>query len=87
MQEAVVLFNGIHIPDSVTKRALAWAKDNHAALKAIFLQGGETDESYGFPSDLDRAQELSTTSDATTDDTQLIDAKRRIFESSAAIEN
>ena len=80
MSVGIILFNGIHYPFSVVSQATGWAIQSGSPLKAIFLQEKEKDEGYGFPSDLDEAQELSTTDDSNVSDERIIKSNMRMLE-------
>lgn len=81
----IAIFNGIHYPFAVSEEAITWAKKSGEELKGIFLVATEKDEGYGFPSDLDTAQELETTNDANKADENIINANIRTFTHAAAI--
>ena len=72
MKKGYIIFNGIRFPYYLVDHAIAWAEKNKAGLSAIFLKGGEEEEGYPFPSDLDSAEKLKNKEDAEKDDEALI---------------
>lgn len=80
MPVAALLFNGLHFSSSVMEAGIQWAQTNRAAIRGIFLFKPEKSEGYGFPSDLDAAQELSATSEANADDRKIIQASMEILQ-------
>jgi len=72
MKKGYIIFNGIRFPYYLVDHAIAWAEKNKAALYAVFLKGGEEEEGYPFPSDLDAAEKLMNKEDAEKDDDALI---------------
>ncbi|MBC7902806.1 MAG: hypothetical protein H7Y27_05260 [Gemmatimonadaceae bacterium] len=87
METGVLLFNGIHYPVKVVDQAMEWAKQNGKELTAIFLQESEEKEGYGFPSDLDKAQELNTTEDINRSDDNLVENNIKMIAHAAKISN
>jgi hypothetical protein len=79
----VVLFNGIHFPLSVMDKAITYAKQTGDSLEGIFIEESEKKEGYGFPSDLDEAQELNTTEDAVTSDRRIIESNMKLLQHAA----
>jgi hypothetical protein len=73
MQSVLVIFNGIKFPYYLMEHAVSQAKAHSASLHAIFLRAKEeTDEGYGFPSDLDQAVTLTDAENAESDDNRII---------------
>ena len=73
MKQAFVIFTGINFSHELAAHAINWAADNRSPLHALFLKAAtEKEEGYGFPSDLDAAEKLTTHRDAERDDLKLI---------------
>jgi hypothetical protein len=73
MKSAFVIFNGIRFPFNLMDKAMDWAVAHQASLTAIFLHSSEQlEEGYGFPSDIDAAEELNTDADAERSNETLI---------------
>jgi hypothetical protein len=88
MEKAILLFNGIKLPFALTDRAFSWARQSKAEVVAVFLRAkNDSAEGYVFPSDLDAAENLTTTDEAGASHEQLIDSNVRIIENQAAREN
>lgn len=87
MPQAILLFNGIFFSFTTVSRAFAWARQSGGTIDAIFLQAkNEEEEGYGFPSDIDGAENLYTNKDAENEDEQIIRNHMRILEREAADE-
>lgn len=87
MPLAILLFNGIHFSSNVMEAGIQWAKKNKAPLRALFIFQAEQSEGYGFPSDLDIAQESSSTKDANADDRNIIKSSMEILQHACKNEN
>ena len=72
MKKGYIIFNGIRFPYYLVDHAIAWAEKNKTGLVALFLKGGEQEEGYPFPSDLDAAEKLKNKEDAEKDDEAII---------------
>ena len=87
MPQAIIFFNGIYFSFTAVTRAFAWARQTGGTIEAIFLKAkNEEDEGYGFPSDLDEAENLYTNKDAENADEQIIQNHMRMLEREAAVE-
>jgi hypothetical protein len=87
MPQAVLLFNGIYYSFTAESRAFSWAQKTGGSIEAIFLKAkNEEDEGYGFPSDLDAAENLYTDKDAENEDEQIIRNHMNMIERDAASE-
>ncbi len=87
MPQAILLFNGIYFSFTAVSRAFAWARQSGGTIDAIFLQAkNEEEEGYGFPSDIDAAENLYTNKDAENEDEQNIRNHMRMLEREAADE-
>ena len=87
MPRAILLFNGIYFSFTAVGRAFAWARQNGGTIEAIFLKAkNEDEEGYGFPSDLDAAENLYTEKDAENADEQIIRNHIHILEREAVVE-
>ena len=85
MPQAIVLFNGIYFSFTAVSRAFAWARETGGTIEAIFLKAKkEEEEGYGFPSDLDEAENLYTNKDAERADEQIIRNHMSMLEREAA---
>ena len=85
MPQAIVLFNGIYFSFTAVSRAFAWARETGGTIEAIFLTAkNEDEEGYGFPSDLDEAENLYTNKDAERADEQIIRNHMSMLEREAA---
>ncbi len=73
MKQALAIFTGIHFSHYLADHAIAWAAQTKVELHILFLRAGrEKEEGYGFPSDLDAAEKLTTHKEAEKDDLKLI---------------
>ena len=73
MNQVLVIFTGINFSHAVADKAIAWAVSNKTSIQALFLKAKkEKEEGYGFPSDLDAAEKLTTHKEAEKDDLKLI---------------
>lgn len=82
-----MIFNGIRFSFPLVDRAFDWAREDKGSLIAIFLKAGkEKKEGYVFPSDLDEAEDLSTTQEAGDDNAIVIDTNIRRLERRAGDE-
>ena len=87
MPKAIILFNGIYFSFTAVSRAFAWARGTGGIIEAIFLKTkNEDEEGYGFPSDLDEAENLYTNKDAEKADEQIIQNHISMLEREAAME-
>jgi len=87
MPQAILLFNGIYFSFTAVSRAFAWAHQTGGTIEAIFLKAkNEDDEGYGFPSDLDEAENLYTNKDAERADDQIIRNHMKMLEREAVVE-
>ena len=81
MKKALVLFTGINFSHEMAERAFDWAVQNKASVQIIFLKASrEKEEGYGFPSDLDAAEKLTTRREAEEDDLKLIKDYQKILD-------
>jgi hypothetical protein len=88
MAEATILFNGIKYSFAVVEKAFTWARLNKGKLKAIFLRAKkEPAEGYIIPSDLDAAENLTSTDDAKSSHIAIIESNMRMLEHAAAAEH
>src|SRR5687768_7477043 len=88
MAKGVLLFNGVAYPFTVVDKAFAWSKQSGSSLKALFLHSDEeTPEGYVFPSDLDVAENLSTTEDAEIANLRIIESNIRMIKNQASSEH
>ena len=88
MAKGVLLFNGVAYPFPVVDKAFAWSKQGGGSLKALFLHSGkETPEGYVFPSDLDAAENLSTTDEAEAANLRIIESNIRMLKNQASSEH
>lgn len=88
MAKAAMIFNGIRFSFEVANRAISWAKQHDASLVAVFLKAKkEVKEGYIFPSDLDVAENLSSTEDAEISNIRVIESNILILEHQATSEN
>jgi hypothetical protein len=84
MSATAMIFNGLHFYLPVAERAFARAKQGNGQVIAIFLKARyEKKEGYGFPDDLNLAEDLATDKDADTDDAKIIESNRRLLEHQA----
>lgn len=59
MPTGIYLINGISSSYHVIDAAIKWAEQNKASLTGIYIYSGEKNaESYGFPSDIEKAETL-----------------------------
>lgn len=73
MKSALIIFNGLKFPYYVVEYALAQIKQQNASLHNLFLKATkEISENYGFPSDLQVAEEITNREDAQKDDMNII---------------
>ena len=73
MKQALAIFTGIKFSHYLADHAIAWAAQNKVQLHVLFLKASrEKEEGYGFPSDLDAAEKLTTHEEAEKDDLKLI---------------
>ena len=80
MNKVLVIFTGINFSNYMAEYAANWASRNNAVVSALFLKAsGEKKEGYGFPSDLDSAEDLSNRKDAEKDDLKLINDYQKIL--------
>ena len=87
MPQAILLFNGIYFSFTAVTRAFAWARQAGGTIEAIFLKAkNEDEEGYGFPSDIDEAENLYTNKDAESADEQIILNHMRMLEREAVVE-
>ena len=87
MAKSILLFNGIYYSFTAVSRAFAWAKQTGGSLEAIFLRSeNEEAEGYGFPSDLDAAEDLNSNQDAENEDDRIIHHHMEMLERNAAEE-
>ena len=87
MPKSIILFNGIYFSFIAVSRAFAWARGTGGTIEAIFLKTkNEDEEGYGFPSDLDEAENLYTNKDAEKADEKIIQNHMRMLEREAAME-
>ena len=86
MEQIVVIFNGIKVPDHLVNAAISKAKEHGTALLALFLAGEKRDEGYIFPSDLDAAQDDTDADDAERADMRVIRSKMKVLEGTAKFE-
>ncbi len=85
MPQAILLFNGIYFSFTAVSRAFAWARQTGGTIEAIFLKSkNEEEEGYGFPSDLDAAENLYSDKDAEKEDEQIIRNHMSMLEREAA---
>ncbi len=75
MSTAAIIFNGIHfyqpVADAAFKRAAAYGDE----VQVLFLKcKHESEEGYGFPSDMDAAENLTTGKDADAADNRIIES-------------
>ena len=86
MEQIVVIFNGIKVPDHLVNAAISKAKESGSGLLALFLAGEEKDEGYIFPSDLDAAQDDTDADDAERADMRVIRSQMKVLEGTAKVE-
>ena len=73
MKSALIIFNGLKFPYYLVEYALVQTKQQNATLHTLFLKAKkEISENYGFPSDLQVAQEITDREDAQKDDMSII---------------
>ena len=88
MVKGVLLFNGLAYPFPVVDAAFAWSKQRGASLVALFLRAcGEQSEGYVFPSDLDAAEDLSSTEDAEAANLRVIESNILMLQHHASSEH
>lgn len=87
MKTALVIFNGIQFPFTLAEQAIAWAKTNDAGIEALFLVGEEPGEGYGFPSDLNAAENLTDKEDAEKDNLRIVRSQVKLLEDMAKTDN
>ena len=84
MKSAYILFNGIRFPFELMDEAIQWANENNATLTAIFLHSSEQDdEGYGFPSDIDAAEDFKDDNDAQQSNEALLRRYVKVFQDAA----
>lgn len=87
MKTALVIVNGIKFPYFLVDQAIAWAKQEDAALHALFLTSGkEVPEEYAFPSDIDLAETLKNTEDTEKASARIIRDQMVLFKGMAKTE-
>jgi hypothetical protein len=87
MPVVAIIFNGIHFYLPVATAAFARAKQSNGKVVAVFLKAvRENGEGYGFPSDLNLAENLTTTTDADNDDRKIIESNMRLLEHQAIMD-
>jgi hypothetical protein len=85
MAKAVFLINGAGIPYHVVDAAIGWAKENNGDLLGVFVFSDQRRaESYGFPSDIEKAETLVEEEDAESDLHKLVSHNRQYAEKTAA---
>src|SRR5262245_29156388 len=73
MKKFMIIFNGINLPYHVIDYAINKAKENTAALSALFLQGKhEPSKGYGFPGDLGSTETWASDAEAVKQDEEII---------------
>jgi len=81
MGKAALLFNGIQYNFAVVEKAVAWATQSKGSLVCLFLRAEQqASEGYIFPSDLDEAENLRSTGDASASHGAVIDSNMRMLE-------
>ena len=80
MKPALAIFTGINFSHYMADYAIEWAARNKVPLHVLFLRSSEEkEEGYGFPSDLDSAEKLTTRHEAENDDRKLIQDYQKIL--------
>jgi hypothetical protein len=80
MKHALVIYTGINYSHYIADHAIDWALRNKTSLHVLFLRASrEEEEGYGFPSDLDAAERLTTSRDAEEDDRKLLQDYQKIL--------
>lgn len=88
MEKAIILFNGIKLPFPLIERAFGWASQSKGEILAIFLRAKkDAAEGYIFPSDLDAAENLTSTEEAGASHELLIDSNIKIVTNQGARES
>jgi hypothetical protein len=83
MASVLLVFSGVSFSHTVLDKGIAWAKEHQAHLVALFLQEDPVDEGYGFPSDIDSAENLNNEEDAHEDDITLLQGKIKMIQKRA----
>ncbi|MET0461731.1 MAG: hypothetical protein ABW007_01200 [Chitinophagaceae bacterium] len=84
MEKAYILFNGIQYPFEVVDAAMSWAVQRKATLVALFVHAAEAPkEGYIFPSDLDAAENIHTTREASSSHQAIISSNMNMLRNEA----
>jgi len=83
MASVLLVFSGMSFSYALLDKGIARAKEQQADLTVLFLQEGPEKEGYGFPSDIDSAENLTNEADVRKDDRDILEGKVKIVRSRA----
>ena len=83
MASVLLVFSGVSFSYALLDKGIARAKEQQADLVVLFLREEPVDEGYGFPSDIDAAENLTNEAEVQQDDRNLLEGKIEIVRSRA----
>ncbi|MBC7947259.1 MAG: hypothetical protein H7Y42_05220 [Chitinophagaceae bacterium] len=84
MNTIMVIFNGIRFSYELVDRVIKTAKETKAGIHALFIKAeDEVAEGYGFPSDLDAAENITNSEDTEAGNVRVIRSQMKLLEDMA----